>query len=29
VQYNSLENRLETRKTGNGFVPVLSFQIDF
>lgn len=29
VQYNSFENRLETRKTGNGFVPVLSFQIDF
>ncbi|RFS14014.1 TonB-dependent receptor [Emticicia sp. C21] len=29
VQYNSVENRLETRKTGNGFVPVLSFQIDF
>ena len=29
VQYNSLENRLETRKTGNGLVPVLSYQIDF
>lgn len=29
VQYNSVENRLEPRKTGNGLVPVLSFQIDF
>ncbi|RYU96540.1 TonB-dependent receptor [Emticicia agri] len=29
VQYNSIENRLEARKTGNGLVPVLSFQIDF
>lgn len=29
VQYNSVSNQLETRKTGNGFVPVLSFQIDF
>ncbi|PLK45409.1 TonB-dependent receptor [Emticicia sp. TH156] len=29
VQYNSVENRLETRKTGNGLVPVLSFQVDF
>lgn len=29
VQYNSVGNRLETRKTGNGLVPVLSFQIDF
>jgi hypothetical protein len=29
TQYNSIENRLEPRKTGNGFVPVLSFQIDF
>ncbi len=29
TQYNSVENRLEARNSGNGFVPVLSFQIDF
>jgi len=29
IQYNSVENKLELRKAGNGLVPVLSFQIDF
>ncbi len=29
VQYNNITNQLEPRKTGNGFVPILSYQLDF
>ncbi|MEZ4902627.1 MAG: hypothetical protein R2822_13200 [Spirosomataceae bacterium] len=29
ISYNPVTNALEPRKTGNGFVPVLSYQIDF
>lgn len=29
VQYNNVTNQLEPRKTGNGFVPILSYQLDF
>jgi hypothetical protein len=29
IQYNSVTNQLEPRKTGNGFVPILSYQLDF
>ncbi len=29
IQYNSVTNKLEPRKTGSGFVPILSYQLDF
>ncbi|CAH0995689.1 hypothetical protein EMA8858_01814 [Emticicia aquatica] len=29
VQYNSVTNKLEPRKSGSGFVPILSYQLDF
>lgn len=29
VQYNSVKNTLEPRRSGNGFVPVFSYQLDF
>lgn len=29
VQYNSITNKLEPRKSGSGLVPILSYQLDF
>lgn len=29
VQYNSVTNKLEPRKSGSGLVPILSYQLDF
>ncbi|GGD70185.1 prevent-host-death protein [Emticicia aquatilis] len=29
VQYNSVNNKLEPRKSGSGLVPILSYQLDF